>query len=384
MLEMQGAPEFSDPIIADAEQYAFSRDKVFSMARVIGVLMESTPPELVSIAALNQMQSNLQSPLNELTAFISNKNVGHVANAAAQFEQGVLPYLWAFMPQVQSLSPDSLSTLLEAQASTSRDTIRQLSVQRDDLATKLRELSLKTDTQAARLEEMVSSSVKDRAEAVAAVAKLEQQFAQKETERAGVFEAAVGQFKKDFDEFQSQSSSNGETLLASLEDQKSKAARIVQVVGNIGVTGNYQQIANSEATQANFWRWATVLIFAAGISVAVATFVEFWGVTFTAESAWSVIIRMLYAIAITSPAWYTARESARHRTNSDRARQTELELASIGPFIELLPEEMKNQIRERLTALYFGKGVEAHTVQTPVDAALVKDLAIELAKVFRK
>jgi hypothetical protein len=73
----------------------------------------------------------------------------------------------------------------------------------------------------------------------------------------------------------------------------------------------------------------------------------------------------------------------RHRTNSDRARQTELELASVGPFIELLPEEKKIQIREELTKQYFGKSVEPHTINSPMDSLPVKEV-VELLKLFKK
>ncbi|MNR33216.1 hypothetical protein D3C85_1508720 [compost metagenome] len=97
-----------------------------------------------------------------------------------------------------------------------------------------------------------------------------------------------------------------------------------------------------------------------------------------------MVVRLLYAIAITTPAWYTARESARHRTNSDRARQTELDLAAIGPFIELLPEEKKVEIRERMTGLYFGKSVEPHSANSPFDATAVKDMAVELVRLLKK
>uniref|UniRef100_UPI00197E623B hypothetical protein n=1 Tax=Pseudomonas viridiflava TaxID=33069 RepID=UPI00197E623B len=93
-------------------------------------------------------------------------------------------------------------------------------------------------------------------------------------------------------------------------------------------------------------------IFGTGISIAMATFWKFWHDPFTQDSALSVLFRLFYAIIITSPDIYTAKESARHRTNSDRARQTELELASIGPFIELLPEDKKNEIRVGLTGQY--------------------------------
>ncbi|BCL74395.1 hypothetical protein JHS3_01310 [Jeongeupia sp. HS-3] len=384
ILEMQAAPEFAEPSVASSEQYAFARDKVFAIAHAINELLHRTPAELTSTHALSQLQNGLQTPLSELTAFLANKNPGHLSNAAAQFDQNVLPHLWGFVPQLQNLSQNSFSHLLESQATVSRESIRQLGAQRDDLAARLHELTTQAETQAARLDTLAEGAAKERAEAVATVAKLEQLFAQKETDRASIFETAVSELRKDFKVFENESRIESAALITNLEDQRTQAARIVQVVGNIGVTGNYQQIANTEATQANFWRWVTVAIFSTGVAVAAATFIKFWGQPFSSENAWSVAIRLLYALAITAPAWYTARESARHRTNSDRARQTELELASIGPFIELMPEEKKVQIREQLTPSYFGKTVEAHTANNPLDAAAVKDLAIELVKALKK
>lgn len=384
IIEMQSAPEFSEPSISDNEQYAFARDKIFAMAHAVQALLQRTPAELSSAPALNQLQANLQAPLNELTSFLANKNAAHLSNAASQFEQSILPQLWGLFPPLQSLPQDSFSSILEAQAAASRETVRQLTVQRDDLAAKLAELTTKTDAQATRLETLTEGAAKERAEAAATVAKLEQTFAQKEADRATIFDAAVSELRKDFKQFEAATKTESAALIANLEDQKSQAARLVQVVGNIGATGNYQQVANAESTHANFWRWVTIAIFGAGLTVAAATFVKFWDQPFTPENAWSVVIRLLYAVAITAPAWYTAKESARHRTSSDRARQTELELASIGPFIELMPEEKKIQIREQLTPLYFGKTVETHTVSSPFDATAVKDMAIELAKVIKK
>lgn len=101
---------------------------------------------------------------------------------------------------------------------------------------------------------------------------------------------------------------------------------------------------------------------------------------FSPETAWSVLIRLIYAIVITAPAWYAAKESARHRSNADRARQTELELASLGPFIELMDREKKDQILEELTKRYFGNQVPAHTSEPPIDVQKLMKLAVDLVK----
>lgn len=293
ILEMQSAPEFADPSVGENETFAFARDKVFALTHAIDGLFRTTPAELTSVYGLSQLHSHLQPVVNDLAMFQADKNPSHIANAASRIDQNVLPFLWGFVPQVQALSPDSLSNLIEAQASISRESIRQLGTQRDDLATKLVDLGSKADVHEARLETLADGAAKERAEAAATVAKLEQAFAQKETERSATFDAALTELRNEFGIFDSKAREDSSGLLASLEDQRVQAARIVQVVGNIGVTGNYQQIANAEAKQANFWRWATIVFFAAGVSVAAATFVKFWGEPFSPETAWSVLIRLL-------------------------------------------------------------------------------------------
>jgi hypothetical protein len=102
----------------------------------------------------------------------------------------------------------------------------------------------------------------------------------------------------------------------------------------------------------------------------------------TPEHAWSAAIRLLYAIAVTAPAWYAAKESARHRSNADSARRTELELASLGPFIELMPEEKKIAIREALVEKYFGNGTVPHEV-IPAGSDM-KEILIEAIRAIKK
>lgn len=406
ILDMQGREEFADPAVADNESIAFSRDKVFGVARLIATLLDVVPATLASSSAIANMHAQLGQPLSELSNFLSNRNPGHITNAAAQIEQNVMPYLWGLPQQIGGIGDDSLSEIISRQAQASQETIRLLNAQRIELEGRLNAVRAQAEGLGTQLQTHVSMAARERAEAAATVANLQKAFAEKEIERATAFEAASEKRRLDaiatteafsaeakkqildstvsFDALVKALEEKTEGLVGAIDTKRQEAARIVQVVGNIGVTGNYQQIANAEAAQANFWRWATVAFFGTGISLAGLTFYKFWHEPLSQENLWSVAIRLLYAIAITAPAWYTARESARHRSNSDRARQTELELASIGPFIELLPEEKKVQIRESLTPIYFGKQVDPHEVHSPLDLGTVKDLVIEVVKAARK
>lgn len=80
ILDLEKQPAFADPAVSSNEQFAYSRDKVFAMAHAVDALLRSTPPELTSLPALSQMQAHLQNCLNELNAFVGNKNPGHINN----------------------------------------------------------------------------------------------------------------------------------------------------------------------------------------------------------------------------------------------------------------------------------------------------------------
>lgn len=380
---INSSPEMASPELASDEISSFARDKIFAIASLLGSLIEKTPAVLVSSQGLDQLHSNLQGPLSELTQYLSDKNFGHIQNAASQMEQNVLPMFWVFGGNAIPNGKSEIAELIEELQRSARDSISKIVEERDNLLSNIEDLKLSVDRQKEKIESLIEASSRDRSEAAAAVSNLERQFSEKEIERNAKFDAMMIDVSAQFSDRQNVAIKKANSFLEKIMILRDDAAKIVQVVGNIGVTGNYKLIAKSEAQQANFWRWATVAFFACGVGIAVATFVKFYASTIDGTNVWTVAIRLLYAIAITAPAFYTARESARHRSNSDRARQTELELASLGPFIELMPEEKKIEIREKLSQMYFGREVEQHKAGNLVDIEKFKEALVEIAKAVK-
>ena len=128
-------------------------------------------------------------------------------------------------------------------------------------------------------------------------------------------------------------------------------------------------------------------MFSIGILIVLSNFAihfkAWWYETGYEESPWTLVTRLVTALVVALPALYTARESARHRTNADQATQRELELSTLGPFIELMPDEAKTSIRDRLTDRYFGNSVEAHKVESPLDPVTIAKLAEAFAKAMK-
>ena len=367
MQELLRDEAFAAPAIAADEITQFNRDKIQNITKSLRSLVAQSPATMVSDTALNQMNSHLQAPINELTAFVANTNAGHLANAVAQLDQNVLSYTWAFLPKINPLSKAEAGELVDYLQERSRQTIEQLDGQKEQLASTIDQLTEVTQTQEACLKELKESQALLKAEMAASLSSLETSFNKSQLQRDTEFSELVNESKEELANSESNFKRQADAVIDSLEKHKMDAARIVQVVGDIGVTGNYQNIANNETGQANLWRWITIALFASGLIMAGITFYKFYHEPVTTTNTLAIAVRLLYALAIAAPAFYTARESARHRTNADRARQTELELTSLGPFIELMKDEDKEEIRKSLIRTYFGRSVDPHEIKNVLD-----------------
>lgn len=384
LLDLEGDPALYSPEVSADEVTAYARDKTFVAAKLIKSYLAQIDPLAVSVWGLSQMQAAIQSIFNELTAFISTRNSGHLHNSGSQVDQQLYPLMWVFATRTQDDSSRPTEIVVGELREGAALTFQQLVIQRDKLTAELAVLTEQINAQSTRLETMTTTIATQKADAATVTAVVQQTYAKEATERSTAFNSNEQAMRDQFDELRRDMTGKATDALTSLEKSKNDAAKLVGVVGNIGVTGNYQEIANKENRAASTWRIMTLIFFGFAIALAVATFVEFWKEPVTAPNAWAIAIRLLYAIALAAPAWYTAKESARHRTNSDRARQRELELASLGPFIELLPQPKKEEIREHMTKLYFGKEVEEHHNSPAIDSKDLKDVILELIKVIKK
>jgi hypothetical protein len=217
LLDFQGREEFADPSVANNETAAFARDKVFAIAKLVSGLLEQTPATLASTAALTNLQANLQTPVNELSAYVSNKNIGHITNAAAQCEQNVLPLLWGLPPQIAGIGEQSLSAIVQRQAESSLHTAKLLVQQRDALAVSLKEAQVRAEALSVRLDTLQEATVRDRAEAAVTVANLQGEFAEKEIERSTAFNAANLRHKLDYEALRNDVSAKADSALEDLE-----------------------------------------------------------------------------------------------------------------------------------------------------------------------
>lgn len=379
--ELMRREELRSPRVVEDENFAFARDKIAGIVTTLRTLLRHTNPALISVPGLDSIQNALQHPINEVTQFLSDRNPGHLLNAASYLDANVVNQFWAFAARPADKGAADFIRQAEEAATQAINDVR---TQRDQAQAELADVQRAVQELQARLDEALEQASKGRSEASAAVANLDLQFAEREKDRAEKFEASLSVLKDRMRTEHADVVIGARDAAADVARLRDDAAKLVGVIGDLGVTTNFGKIAGSEGAQANFWRWVTVALFMVGVGMAGFTFYKFHNVELTAATALQIGVRLLYAIAITAPAWYTARESARHRTIADAAKQTELELAALGPFIELLDKAKQDQIRERLTERYFGRPVEPHVVKGPVNAKELRAFVVDIVKALRQ
>lgn len=66
-----------------------------------------------------------------------------------------------------------------------------------------------------------------------------------------------------------------------------------------------------------------------------------WDISKASYDITKSIIRIIAALALSYPATYASKESSKFRSLEIKNKSLELELTSLTPFIELLPEDKK-------------------------------------------
>lgn len=331
-----------------------------------------TNPMLVQEAELTNLAAEIEAGTNQINTFIGNNNIGHITNAINNLNSAItrtrnLPIPLSkndfdfsksvahFQQTVQSAYEglqslnNKLKVDLEAAQNnlvTKQQKIEALEKQLADKQTEIQNVLIKYNSDFETLKTNANTTIEAERK------KFSDNF---EVDRKAFKEAIDTDketFKKAYETQKTAFDTESDAIIEKLELKLAEANKIVNIVGNVGVTGNYQKIANQHKLSANFFRWIALGFMIVMSGMLIYSIIELSNTDF---NLYKSLVRILAAAVLTYPAVYAARESSRHRNLETQNRNLELELASIGPFIELLPEDKKQKIKETLVEKYFGK-----------------------------
>jgi len=359
-------------------------------------------PEITPLSVLNTINDPLIRTLNEVGNYFNNHNYQHLINAnnhidAALIATSQLPYirlrkeassLSEAITHYRSSTENIISDLMEKKNKifSEYESVNKHSKEVDQ---RVSELSASIDQQKIRLDSIISdyqrqfsdSEGKRREQFTSQLTNQLNEFTNTQKEIGGKAKEFFDNKRKEADSILETFSNSAKEIIATLEEKRKQASDLVQVIGNIGVTGNFNKIANQERRAANILR-IIALILMAGIFGVVFSIVF---LTVKEGIDWRLILfRMSAALVLGFPAWYAAHESSIHRKNEIRNRKIELELASIDPYLEKLPDNIKQELKSKLTERFFGRKDDIDIKEEDLPKGIIEIIKLFIQKIPSK
>lgn len=335
---------------------------------------------LVTEKELNAISSEINAGVPQLNAFLGSKNQGHLTNALNNFNSALsrvtrLPipitkkgfdysgdisnFQKTIKEAYESINKqneelkESLK-LIEKDLQAKNDLVIQLQSQLSTKEVEIQNVLSQYNTEFEKIKSSNNTVFENERTRFNSEIEADRKRYQEEIEKEkDTFKEA---FEKQISDLQNETKSTIENLKQKLEEAK----KIVNIVGNVGVTGNYQKIASEHKSTANTFRWISIGIMIVMSGLLIWTIIDLSKDGF---DLYKSIVRIVAATILTYPAIYASKESSRHRVLETKNRNLELELASLGPFIELLSEDKKEKIKEDLVYRYFGNGLSEENVK---------------------
>lgn len=350
--------------------------------------LDAIDPELVTEHMLNQIQGELANMKAHHESFVSSKDWNHLNQPADQLlnQLHLLP---------RSELPDGdrrFAEALEAFQAQAVAYLERVNNKAEAIASAHEQVGQKTARFENKLDEFDQRFEQQKGRIDTLINEQQGQFSQTQNDRQTKFteqQTQLAQTNKErldqLEQQRAQSKQEGDTLLSeirqrgdkamqegqqkldtvraeletksaetreTLQKQLDEAVRIVGLIGNTGLTGNYQRIANEQGRFANLFRWVAIACMGLAVFFVVIVVFSIGKDTFSWEVA---LFRLLGALTFSIPGLYCARESTRHRTVEQRNRRIELELASLSPYLAELTDEERKKIVGELSKQYFGR-----------------------------
>jgi hypothetical protein len=140
--------------------------------------------------------------------------------------------------------------------------------------------------------------------------------------------------------------------ISKINNMRVEAEGLLGVIGNTGVVGGFNRVANQEQRTARVWAALAVAAFIGLIVTACVAFLP----SLKGQFTWGAFAGRVYvSLTFGLLAAFSAYQSEQHFAVERRARKLETELASLGPFIADLTVEERQAKKSALVDRIFGQ-----------------------------
>jgi peptidoglycan hydrolase CwlO-like protein len=190
----KGDPAFTE---SAGDQQAFqASQRIFQFVSLVVQRLQQAPASLISTTALTQIHGTLTSARNEIANFISNKNVGHLANAVSQIDGAGIPYL-SQIPLVGSVpGGEALARIADELGNQTQGILKSILGERDRLQKEVERLVGQLGKLDGQVQTLTEAVAKQQAEALNVVKSVNTAYAAKEQEFQKAFDTATAAHAK--------------------------------------------------------------------------------------------------------------------------------------------------------------------------------------------
>jgi hypothetical protein len=316
---------------------------------------------LVNTDELNAIQNELQSTLTHLTEYLTDNNTGRL-QAVQQNINNSMPFV-RNIPIILNKAEFNFSEInanysdfIETKIAAINESIAQLNKDIDVSHTQFMGQNNIIDALKTQLADQ-----QNQTQEIANDFRNYLQGIQQEFEQRGILISNAQ--KQQFEETKTEFATRVDLLIDEIMEKRDKARQMLNVIGQEGTAAHYLDTAVKHTKTANLFRWISL-----GLMLIICIFILAMIWSSQGEFNWQRYALRLLSISIfIYPATYAARESSKHRNLAHQRETAAVELVSIEPFIELLDDAKKQEIKEKLTEKYFGNG-HSHPQQTNATA----------------
>jgi hypothetical protein len=336
-------------------------------------------PELIPYQLLGNLNSNLQQNiLNQLISYKSQPNANYLQNANDQITNLLenLGQLSVMTKKVVSEKP-----LLGLEKSVDEFS-SALNIKKEQLQNELNKISTTVDEYEQQIKDFSNTINTKKQETDTLIAEWQKQFSYAQDTRSNDFIKAQKDIKSNYEGWQEKIkieadskvhdivSKTKETLeqhqkgyddtvsryLSSATEKHQAILELYEIVAGDSVAAGYFKNAEDEKSQANFWRWVSIIFIAFTAIWTALTYLL--SILFPTEGGilWAQILKTFSVTAVLLfGAVYSAKQSNIHRQNEKRTRWFALEVKAIDPFISSLDDNERKSLKKILSKRLFAQ-----------------------------
>jgi hypothetical protein len=353
----------------------------------IDTVMEHVDPELIPLSHLDALNAHASSCLQQVNSFKGDQNIGNLHNANINIDSVIVVFSQTpFMLLGQQKG--GMAKAATAYAGVLDNHLKRLG-QAVNAEIETVKLNVKKIDEGITESNTTLVSLKEQLQTVTQTiqqqtAEFNTQFQANEKTRSDKFDAVAEKLQQKSDDQFKELATKAGTVLNVLGKFHDNAAKVFKVFINTTQAGAYSSYANQEKKTANYLRGSAITLMILGVAILVVP--EVIKIVKEAEAyalKWEITLaRVPFSLILFVPAFYLARESAKHRNNEIMNRRREHILSTIDPYLALLDDKKAEDIKVEIAKGIFSEGAVPNE-QTISDSANVIAQIANLLKQVR-